>query len=124
MGQHVLQTSWALPASMPWRSRKTIEIAPAGALTLADRCDAIMEAREEERQRVLILERLFACWAAAAAKHAVDTYFFEADGETTDMVLRWVGGPTLSSPHAPRRRIDSSVRRSGGHSSAQTDRFL
>lgn len=87
---------------------ETIEVTPAGALTLADRCEAILEAREEERQRVLILERLFANWAAGAAKHAVDAHLFEADGRTTDMVVRWGrrADVIIATRPSPRNRLD------------------
>jgi nucleotide-binding universal stress UspA family protein len=70
-------------------TRETIEITPAGSATLTDRSEAILMAREEERQRVLTLGGLFTDWVASAAKHPADAHWFEAEGGTTDIVAEW-----------------------------------
>lgn len=67
---------------------ETIEVTPAGALTLADRSDAILAAKDEERRRVAALERLFASWSASAARRGAEAHWCAAEGSTTDIVAQ------------------------------------
>jgi nucleotide-binding universal stress UspA family protein len=69
--------------------QETTEVTPAGALTLADRSDAILTAKDQERRRVAALERSFAGWSATAAKHGSEAHWFAAEGNTTDIVAQW-----------------------------------
>jgi nucleotide-binding universal stress UspA family protein len=68
---------------------ETVQIAPSFAATLADRSAALLEAREEERQRVVALRTLCDAWTARAARPTTDLHWFEAEGRTTDIVAQW-----------------------------------
>lgn len=69
--------------------QEAVEFTPADAVTLAGRSEAILAAREEERQRVLTLKSLFSSWTGTVANHAVDAHWYEAEGSTTDVVAQW-----------------------------------
>lgn len=68
---------------------ETIQIAPSFAATLADRGAALLDAREEERERVVALRGLCDAWAAPAARPTTDLHWFEAEGRTADIVAQW-----------------------------------
>jgi nucleotide-binding universal stress UspA family protein len=87
---------------------ETIEITPAGSATLADRSEAILMARQEERRRVLRLGGLFTDWVAGAVKRPADVHWFEAEGGTTDIVAEWGrrADVIVASRPLPRDRLD------------------
>lgn len=68
---------------------ETIQIAPSFAATLADRGAALLDAREEERERVAALRRLCDAWTARAARPTIDLHWFETEGRTADIVAQW-----------------------------------
>jgi nucleotide-binding universal stress UspA family protein len=68
---------------------ETNRIAPSFAATLADRAAALLDAREEERERVVALRGLCDAWAARAASPKTDLHWFEAEGNTADIVAEW-----------------------------------
>jgi nucleotide-binding universal stress UspA family protein len=68
---------------------ETNQIAPSFAATLADRGAALLDAREEERERVVTLRELCDAWTAQAARPMIDLHWFEAEGSTADIVAQW-----------------------------------
>jgi nucleotide-binding universal stress UspA family protein len=66
---------------------ETNRIAPSFAATLADRAAALLEAREEERERVVALRGLCDAWNAA--RPTTDLHWFEAEGDTADIAAEW-----------------------------------
>lgn len=68
---------------------ETDRIAPSFSATLADRGAALLEAREEEHDRVVALRGLCDAWAARAVRPTTDLHWFEAEGSTTDIVTHW-----------------------------------
>jgi nucleotide-binding universal stress UspA family protein len=68
---------------------ETNRIAPSFAATLADRAAALLEAREEERERVVALRGLCDAWTARAARPTTDLHWFEAEGDTADIAAEW-----------------------------------
>ncbi|SRR5579875_143869 len=69
--------------------RETVVLAPSFAATLADRSAALLHAGEEERRRVAAVRRAYDAWTASAGKSRADTHWFEAEGYTADIVVRW-----------------------------------
>lgn len=68
---------------------ETIQVAPASAATLIDRTEALLDAREDERQRVLDLKESFDGVAATGALRAAEARWFEAEGDTAEIVAQW-----------------------------------
>ena len=68
--------------------RETVQVTPRRAATLADRADAVLEAQDEERQRVFALKESFGEWTTSTGPQA-DARWFEAEGDTTDLVAEW-----------------------------------
>lgn len=68
--------------------RETVQILPGGAATLAGRAEALLAAQDEEWQRISALRKSFGEWTTATEPHA-DVHWFEAEGDTTDVVAQW-----------------------------------
>ncbi|MCF3945216.1 universal stress protein [Acidiphilium sp. AL] len=68
---------------------ETIQIAPSPAATLVGRSEALLDAREEERERVLVLRGLCDGWNASTGRRAAEVHWFEAEGGTEDIVAQW-----------------------------------
>lgn len=68
---------------------ETDRIAPSFSLTLADRAAALLDAREEEHERVVALRGLSGAWTARAVQPTTELHWFEAEGSTTDIVTHW-----------------------------------
>jgi nucleotide-binding universal stress UspA family protein len=68
---------------------ETVQIAPSFAATLADRSAALLDAREEERERVVTLRGLCDAWSGGAARPTAELHWFEAEGRTADIVAQW-----------------------------------
>jgi nucleotide-binding universal stress UspA family protein len=68
---------------------ETVTLAPSFATTLADRGAALLDATEEERERVVALRRLCDAWTACAVRPSTDLHWFEAEGHTADIVAQW-----------------------------------
>jgi nucleotide-binding universal stress UspA family protein len=68
--------------------RETVQLTPGGATTLFGRAEALVEAQGEEWQRISALRESFGTWATASGSHA-DAHWFEAEGDTTDVVAEW-----------------------------------
>ena len=69
--------------------RDTIHLVPAGAVTLADRSDAILAAQDDERERVAALRASFDVWKVAMRGGAAEAHWFDAEGDATELVVRW-----------------------------------
>lgn len=68
---------------------ETVTLAPSLAATLADRGVALLDAREEERERVMTLRGLCDDWTAHADRPTTDLHWFEAEGHTPDIAAQW-----------------------------------
>lgn len=68
---------------------ETVQIAPSLAATLAERSVALLDARDEERERVVALRGLYDAWKACAVRPSADLHWFEAEGRTVDIVAQW-----------------------------------
>jgi nucleotide-binding universal stress UspA family protein len=68
---------------------ETVTLAPSFAATLADRGAALLDATEEERDRVAALRGLCNAWTACATRPTTDLHWFEAEGHTADIVAQW-----------------------------------
>ncbi len=69
--------------------RETVQTALVGAAALVGRAEALLMARDDERRRVAVLHASFDDWSAAAGQYARDAHWFEAEGDTTDIVAEW-----------------------------------
>lgn len=83
--------------------RETIQIIPAGAATLASRADALLAAREDERQRILALKALFGRWTAGIGQGTAAVHWFEAEGDTAEVATHWGGRADLIVTDRPRQ---------------------
>ncbi|HWI29650.1 MAG TPA: universal stress protein [Stellaceae bacterium] len=68
---------------------ETDRIAPSFSATLAERAAALLDAKEEEHERVVALRGLCDAWTARAVRPTTDLHWFEAEGSTTDIVTHW-----------------------------------
>ncbi len=83
--------------------RETVQLAPAGAATLASRSDAVVAAEDMERQRTSALHVSFNRWTAAARECAVEAHWFEAAGDTADLAAQWGRRADLIVTERPRQ---------------------
>ena len=68
--------------------RETVQVTPAGAATLAGRADALVAAEDEEQGRIAALRQSFREWTTDIQPQ-VDAHWFEAEGDTRDIVAQW-----------------------------------
>lgn len=68
--------------------RETVQVTPGGAATLVDRAGALVEAEDEEEERIYALRRSFREWTTDMDPR-VDAHWFEAEGDTADVVAQW-----------------------------------
>ncbi|MGH8148963.1 MAG: hypothetical protein ACRETB_03150 [Steroidobacteraceae bacterium] len=68
--------------------RETVQVTPAGAATLVDRAGALVEAEDEEEERIHALRQSFREWTTGMDPR-IDAHWFEAEGDTADVVAQW-----------------------------------
>lgn len=68
--------------------RETVQVTPAGAATLVGRAGALIEAEDEEEERISALRQSFREWTTDKDAR-VDAHWFEAEGDTADVVAQW-----------------------------------